>query len=430
MKRFFVTAIIVFFMTTAAICAPVYKYEKKSQITDTVTLTQVEEFHFDHNMSYSYITVDLTDEKISLELLKSDKGIDVIDTMAGIVESDERVVAAVNGDFFSSYGKGYGFSLGAEYKNGTFIQSPIYPETMATILYDGECVYFDYIDFEITVSDSDGNTEKIRHLNKHTDYYGDILMFTSVFNGGFSPAPGGDVVEVVVEDGIVTEFRRGMESVEIPENGYVLSVSEGNSMFFANNFEVGDEIFVEYDSNVDFDNILTAFGGGSMLVFEGKDVGKIGDYAHTVAGLHPRTALGVDESGTKLTLLTVDGRQTMSRGMRMSHRAELLIDLGCYNAVNLDGGGSTRMLASSLWSDFPEVVNNPTENRKVINAVGVVFDRNGIFKNDSFADVSSDDSNTEDIEENDDFEPAEELLEDETEIIETEKENSPEPLYM
>ena len=374
-------AIITFFflMTINVLCAPIYKYEKTTPITDTVSLTQVEEFHFDHNMSYSYVTADLTDEKISLELLKKPDGIDMLDNLSSLAESDKRTIAAVNGDFFSAYKGGYGFSLGIEIKDGDLLQSPIYPDTMASTLYDGEGIVFDYIDFEITVSDAEGNFAPVRHLNKHTDYYGDILMFTKDFNGGFSPAVGGDVVEVVVNEGIVTDIRRNSERVQIQEDGYVLAVSEGASMFFSNNFEIGDEIFVEYKSSVDLDNIVTAFGGGSMLVYEGEDVGKIGDYAHTVAGLHPRTALGVSKDGKTLILLTVDGRQQMSRGMRMSHLAELLISLGCYNAVNLDGGGSTRMLASTVWSDGLEVANNPTENRKVINGIGIVFDRDGII---------------------------------------------------
>lgn len=367
----------------SAAAAPVYKYEKTTPVTDTVTLTQVEEFHFDHNMSYSYISADLSDEHISLELLKSDKGIDVLDNLSSIAESDKRTVAAVNGDFFSAYKNGYGFSLGIEVKDRKLLQSPIYPDTMASTMYDGKSVVFDYIDFEITISDAEGNTANVRHLNKHTDYYGDILMFTHEFGAGYSPAVGGDVVEVVVVDGKISDIRRNSERVEIPENGCVFAVSEGVSMFFSNNFEIGDEIFIEYKSSANLDNIITAFGGGSMLVYEGKDVGKIGDYKHTVAGLHPRTALGVNEDGTKLILLTVDGRQEMSRGMRMSHLAELLIELGCYNAVNLDGGGSTRMLSSDVWSEGLTVSNNPTENRKVINAIGIVFDKDGINYNDT-----------------------------------------------
>ena len=97
---------------------------------------------------------------------------------------------------------------------------------MATVAkLDGE-ILMTYLEFHIMIVAPNGNYAEVRHLNKHTSYYGDILMFTDGFNGGYSPAPGGEVVEVVVEDGIITEFRRNMPPAEIPENGCILAVSE------------------------------------------------------------------------------------------------------------------------------------------------------------------------------------------------------------
>ena len=373
-KRIALGALICLLLGFFVQAAPIYKYETTVPITDSVTLTNVKEFHADHNMSYSYIKVDVGDENTGIELLKSEKGVDVLDTVENLAATNENTVAAVNADFFSVFSGSKGFSLGIEIKDGQLLQSPIYPDTMATTAFDGEKILMSYLDFKIEIAAPNGNTDTVRHLNKHTSYYGDILMYTSEFNGGMSPAPGGEVVEVVVEDNIVKEFRRHMEPVEIPENGCVLVVSEGVNMFLHNNFAVGDEIKFNYYISPSLYDCKTAFGGGSMLVFEGNDVGKIGDYTHTVAGNNPRTAIGVTKDGKTMYLVAVDGRQTMSRGMRMSHLAELMIDLGCYYAINLDGGGSTRMVASTLWDSDLHTVNSPTENRKVINAVAITFD--------------------------------------------------------
>ncbi|MBE6682043.1 MAG: phosphodiester glycosidase family protein [Ruminococcaceae bacterium] len=360
---------------TVAFSAPIYKYENTVPVTDAVSLTTVREFHADKNISYSYIKADLTDEKIGLTLLKSSEGTDILDTVENLAATNENTVAALNGDFFSVYSGKKGFSLGIEYQDGILYESPIYPETMASVAYDGESLLMSYFEYELSLTSPEGVKDTVRHVNKHTDYYGDILMYTSSFNGGYSPAPGGVVLEVVVEDNIIVEFRRNMESVKIPENGCVFVVSEGNNMYFANNFNVGDEIVIELNVTPSLEDVKTAFGGGSMLVFEGQDVGKIGDYTHTVAGFNPRSAIGIDEAGTTLYLVAVDGRQTISKGMRMSHLAELMISLGCYYAVNLDGGGSTRLLASTLDNEAMHPVNNPTENRKVINAVGITLEQ-------------------------------------------------------
>lgn len=370
MKKIALILLFSFIFCSCAYGAPIHKYEEVIPISKSITLTKVREFHSDKNISYSYIKADLKDENTSLKLLKSDKGADIVDTVSDLAKTDETTVAALNADFFSLHSGNNGFSLGIEIKDGELIQSPINPSTMATISYVDSMLSMSYLDFHIMAVAPNWQYNEIRHLNKHTTYYGDILMYTKEFNGGMSPAPGGEVLEVVVEDGKIVEFRRNMPAVEIPENGCVLVVSEGVNMFFANNFAVGDPIKFDYYITPDISEAETAFGGGAMLVNEGKAVTT---YSHTVAGNNPRSAIGVDKSGSTLYLVAVDGRQDSSLGMRMSHLAELMISLGCHYAVNLDGGGSTNMVASTVWNENIHTVNSPSENRKVINAVGLSY---------------------------------------------------------
>jgi exopolysaccharide biosynthesis protein len=61
--------------------------------------------------------------------------------------------------------------------------------------------------------------------------------------------------------------------------------------------------------------------------------------------LHPRTAVGADRDGRWLWLVVVDGRQPQySEGMSERELAELMAELGCFDAINLDGGGSSIMM--------------------------------------------------------------------------------------
>lgn len=368
-------AIIAFIIAVTLFCsvgyaAPIQKYEEVIPITPGITLTKIQEFHSDQSISYSYIKADLTDENTKLKLLKSENGIDVVDTVNNLAKTEEDVVAAINGDFFSIQSGNKGFSLGIEIEDGAINQSPINPSTMATVAYLDNTLAMSYLDFNISIVAPNGESNVIRHLNKHTTYYGDILMYTKGFNGGMSPAPGGEVVEVLVEDDKVVEFRRNMPPVEIPENGYVLVVSEGVNMFLANNFSEGDEIEIEYYISPDIKEAEVAFGGGAMLVENGVEVN---EFSHTVSGYQPRSAIGVSEDGKTMYIVAVDGRQDISRGMSMSQLAKLMLSLGCHNAVNLDGGGSTNMVASTMWNPEIHTVNSKTENRKVINAIGLTY---------------------------------------------------------
>ena len=371
MKKIFIL-ILLLIITSNVYAGHIYSYEEVIPISKSITLTNVKSFYSDRNISYSYIKADLTDENTSLKLLTPQNGIDTFDTVLNLSKTEEDVVAALNADFFSNYSGGKGFSLGIEIKDGELLQSPINPDTMATIAYMNEKVLMSYLDFHIMAVAPNWQYQEVRHLNKHTSYYGDILMYTSEFNGGMSPAPGGNVVEVVVSGGKVIEFRRNMPPVEIPQDGCVLVVSEGSTMFLANNFNVGDEIKFDYYITPDILNADMAFGGGAMLVKEGRAVDS---YSHEVAGNNPRSAIGIDKDGTTLYLVAVNGRQEESLGMRMSRLADLMVSLGCYTAVNLDGGGSTNMVASTVLKDELHTVNSPSENRKVSNAVGITYDK-------------------------------------------------------
>ena len=81
---------------------------------------------------------------------------------------------------------------------------------------------------------------------------------------------------------------------------------------------------------------VAGFGG---LIRRGEILSRPSD------ALHPRTAVGVDRDGRWLSLVVVDGRQPQySEGMSERELAELLAELGCSDAVNLDGGGSSIMM--------------------------------------------------------------------------------------
>ncbi|MBK8978060.1 MAG: phosphodiester glycosidase family protein [Planctomycetes bacterium] len=73
---------------------------------------------------------------------------------------------------------------------------------------------------------------------------------------------------------------------------------------------------------------------------------------------HPRTAAGIAQDGT-LLLLTVDGRTPDAAGMTLLELAQLLHALGCVDALNLDGGGSTTMWIRTAGG----IVNHPCDNK-------------------------------------------------------------------
>lgn len=88
---------------------------------------------------------------------------------------------------------------------------------------------------------------------------------------------------------------------------------------------------------------------------------------------HPRSAVGLNEEKDTFYMVVVDGRQDgWSWGLKTHQLGELFKQLGAYNALNLDGGGSSTMVIPSLGG----VVNSPCprkgDERKVPNHLALV----------------------------------------------------------
>ena len=105
-------------------------------------------------------------------------------------------------------------------------------------------------------------------------------------------------------------------------------------------------------------NIMTA---GPMLLRNGAAVPQRKDRTF-VTCRHNRTALGIKPDGTVL-LLAVDGRfKGESEGLSLPELTKVLRWLGCTNAINLDGGGSTTLYVKG-WEENG-VVNYPSDDGK------------------------------------------------------------------
>lgn len=83
------------------------------------------------------------------------------------------------------------------------------------------------------------------------------------------------------------------------------------------------------------------------------------------ADLHPRTGLGLSESGEYLFLVTIDGRQPTSQGATTAELGAIMAEAGAWNAINMDGGGSTTL---AWWNpqrsgaEACELLNQPVGN--------------------------------------------------------------------
>lgn len=91
--------------------------------------------------------------------------------------------------------------------------------------------------------------------------------------------------------------------------------------------------------------VLHALAGGYSLVVNGVNISR--RYLNTAGGIHeqqPRTAFGVSKNGKTFYIVCIDGRQDHSIGAFDYETAAWMLLAGAYNAVNMDGGGSTTLV--------------------------------------------------------------------------------------
>jgi len=109
-------------------------------------------------------------------------------------------------------------------------------------------------------------------------------------------------------------------------------------------------------------------GGNVILLRDGAIV------HHADTNRHPRTCVGLTADRSKMILLVVDGRKPgVSIGMRYDDLAATLLRLGCNDALNLDGGGSTIMAVRDKETGEYRTLNVPSDGheRPVADVLGI-----------------------------------------------------------
>jgi exopolysaccharide biosynthesis protein len=120
----------------------------------------------------------------------------------------------------------------------------------------------------------------------------------------------------------------------------------------------------------------TAIAGGPVLIQNGKlAINNNEERMFTGKAIddkHPRTAMGYTTDG-KLIILVVQGRMPgVAEGASLTQLAKLLLDLGCVEALNLDGGGSSCMLVNGKETIKP----SDKEGQRQVPAVFIIQEKN------------------------------------------------------
>jgi hypothetical protein len=307
---------------------------------------------------------------------------------------DHIVLGAINGDYFgiSEPLNPYGFLSNSMIKEKEVVFGRSHVRSSFGFRGDNNKPVIGILNIGGVVEAKNGLTNNINLVNS-TRGTNQMVLFNPFFVDSTRTNENGTEIRLTpIDDPIINSFRRfvvnekvsGIGNMEILEN-YVLSGHGTSNTFLTNNINIGDTIKIKLDGTPQAGNLLSLMGGGPRLITDGvrppSFVGYEGFGESHVNTRHPRTAIGFNADSSKVYFLVVDGRQpAISIGMSCAELADYMISIGCAQAVNLDGGGSSTMLVRG------SIMNSPSDGseRSVGNALLAVLEAPSIGYMQSF----------------------------------------------
>ena len=266
-----------------------------------------------------------------------------------------KALAAINGGFFEMVGTFRGESVGALKIDGEWVSEP--EQGRAVIGFrrvDGKIeAYIDRIVLRQELVLPSGETLPVDGMNRNRGR-NELVLYRPHFHIVTLTMPDG--VEAVVRNGEVVGIHEGQGSLRIPADGYVLSASGKKRGELLSHIAEGDGVQIRetiIPERVGDSNLWASFvhivGGGPLLLQDGT---ASSTQAYEREGFdrafhsfwHPRTAVGKKADGTLLFVTITAAEAGVRRGVMLIRLAELFLEWGATDALNLDGGNSSMLV--------------------------------------------------------------------------------------
>ena len=367
-RRFFCFAAVLFVVSTSF-------SQTKTDALSPIIPPGVEYFHRrigDGPLSVHWVKIDLSQSQFAFTSSLANKTIFDLESLSLQIRALDpelgKPLIAVNGDFFRIRTGPYrGDPLGLQIVRGEIVSSPkntcfwISPKGQPCIAYiqpafgatwpDGISVKFGLNqecleDAAVLYTPTMGTSTRTKNAVE--------LILEKTDDSKWLPLKPGQTFNAR----IVSVNPKANSSIEkdklVLAIGFVLAEK-------INNIKPGTVLSLSLKTTPNLTGVHTAIGGGPVLIRDAK-VQEFTGYQPR----HPRTAIGFNDK--HFFLLVVDGRQEkLSIGMTFAQLAKFMLELGCTQAMNLDGGGS-----STFWLDG-KIMNSPSDKRQRSIANGLIL---------------------------------------------------------
>ncbi len=328
----------------------------------------------------------LDPQKIRLDVIHAMDTVNGTETLSSIAKR-HGAIAAINAGFFRLDRSIFaGTPSGILMIDGKLLSMSHSGRAAVAIVNDSRKtdIAFAHVDTEVSLKFSNKKIS-ISGMNRERKI-DDIVLFTPEFGRSTLTDPGG--WEFIFQSnsknpfsGRLVEIRKNKGSSTIPQYGFVLSVSDSKLkslpymlkklgviaswQFTIKTIEPSESKFFQMAEDITNGVPQLIRNGEIQITWEQEKTSRA-----FVETRHPRTGIAKLKDG-RILLITADGRSEDSGGVALRDLAEFLLQLGAFEAINLDGGGSTTMFLNG------KIVNKPSDKegeRRISDAI-LVFPR-------------------------------------------------------
>ncbi len=308
------------------------------------------------SLNINILDIDLNNPDLEVKPVLAGESFNRLDE---VLHQAQKVnaIAAVNANYF----KHDGTPLGTLIIDGEWIAGSLY-DRISFGLSEKGTVHVDRASLHGVIETSNPELKSmwVNNINQPRRTGSKLVAYTRRWGSQVFIPYAGTLVAVDASGRVVDKT---LQKIAIPYGGFVLSDSKSSPI---NKLKRGDLVFLEWQPKPEsWSNVVQAVSGGPTLIKDGNLYVDLKDEKFrktwTSSTIHARTALGVT-ANRHLILTTIEGPHTMWDLAKMLHK------LGCVDALNLDGGGSTTMVVGN------KIVtrNKNTYQRRVAASLAVV----------------------------------------------------------
>jgi Phosphodiester glycosidase len=316
---------------------------------------------------FPVIWLEVNPRKFGLTLKPMWASPDGLGGTAPLIQTAQRylAVAGINGGYFNRKNK---LPLGAIRRDNQWLSGPILNRG-AIAWNDSGQFYFGRLTLEETLVTANNQRLPILFLNSGYVQSG-IARYTPAWGATYTPLTDNEIILVVQKDQITQQLPGGKVSgtaVPIPPDGYLLTL-RANATSAASQLPIGSPVSVSSRTTPsDFSRYPHIIGAGPLLIQNRQVVldAKAEKFSNAfIAEKAIRSGICTTATGT-LMIAAVHNRAG-GYGPTLAEHAQLMQQMGCVDALNLDGGSSTSLYLGGQLLD-----RSPSTAARVHNGIGI-----------------------------------------------------------